>query len=73
MFLLFIFTFLSLFYLGQNIRSGTGFFFPVAHSCPSLIKFLIDVDNREGVTQTKGTTEMEVVQQIQQKIQFGFS
>lgn len=26
MFLLFIFTFLSLFYLGQNIRSGTGFF-----------------------------------------------
>lgn len=45
----------------------------MAHSCPSLIKFLIDVDNREGATQTKGTTEMGVVQQIQQKIQFGFS
>lgn len=35
--------------------------------CPSWIKFLIDGDNREVATQTKGTTEMEVVQQSSTK------
>lgn len=47
----------------DNILGKEQDFFPMAGSCPSWIKFLIDVDNKEVATQTKETTEMEAVHQ----------
>ena len=60
MILLFIFTSLTLFYLGQNISQGSEFSL-MAKSCPRWIKFLVDADNRKVAIQTKGTIEIKVV------------